>query len=107
MTTSPSADKLADVLSIYADYPLADGDAVLLLDDAVVVELEGLAREWDEELRRNTALILRQSASSVVLAIARPGRDLLPSDFQLWRELHEELRDADISLRPVQALPAA
>src|SRR3954451_9045592 len=101
-------DDLANVLDAYVDYPLTEGDAVLLLlDTRQCVEIERLATEWDEELSRNTAEMLRQTARRVVVAIARRDRELLPSDFQLWRDLHADLRDSDVDLLPVRALPAA
>lgn len=104
--TTPDA-RLTLVLDAYADDPLPSGDAVLLLDDAVCMEVAGLADQWDEVMRRNTAGILRETAREVVLAIARPGADLLPQDRVLWRELQEELRDSPVQLAPLQALPAA
>jgi hypothetical protein len=111
MTTSPAQpydhNRLADVLRVYADHPLDDGDALLVVDDAVFLEVEQLATEWDDVLRRNTGRVLRDTATRVVVAIARRHSSLLPSDYQLWRELHEELRDADVDLLPVKALPAA
>lgn len=94
-------------LRIYADEPLEDGDAVLLLDDTVCLEIERLADEWDDIGRRNLADILAKTARRVLVAIARDGSELLPSDYQLWRELHQELRDSAVELLPVRALPAA
>lgn len=98
---------IENVLRVYSDYPLEDGDAVLLLDDAVCLEMEQLAAQWDDVLRTNTAEIVRRTARKLVVAIARSGRDLRPSDFQLWRELHDELRHDDVDLAPLQSLPAA
>lgn len=71
------------------------------------LEMAGLADHWDDVVRRNTAHIVRETARRVVVAIARAGRDLHPEDFRLWRELHEDLRDSNVELLPVQALPAA
>lgn len=109
MTTSPPSDedRLETALRIYADDPLDDGDAVLFLDGKVCLEITGLAAEWDAVLRRNTANILRQTARSVVVAIARVGATPQPGDYQLWRELHAELRDSDVDLHPLRLLPAA
>lgn len=98
---------LTEVLRIYADHPLDDGDAVLLLDDEVCVEIEGLAVEWDPELRRNTGCVLRQTAARALVLIARRGAVLRDSDYQLWRDLHADLRDSDVRLLPLRALPAA
>jgi hypothetical protein len=104
MTPNP---RIESVLRVYSDYPLHDGDAVLLLDETVCLELEQLATQWDDVLRTNTAEVVRRTARTVVVAIARSGGDLHPSDFRLWRELHDELRHDDIDLAPLQSLPAA
>ncbi|MDT7570028.1 MAG: hypothetical protein QOE05_202 [Actinomycetota bacterium] len=107
--TEPPYDEqtLAQVLRIYADAPMNEGDAALLLDHKLCVEVERLALEWDTELCENTAYILREATKSVIVAIARPGARLLPQDVQLWRELHDELRGSDVDLQPLRALPAA
>jgi len=108
MTTYPyDNDLFADVLRIYADDPLDDGDALLLLDSKVCLELEGLADHWDAQLRINTVEILRKTAGTVLVAVARPYAALLPGDYQLWRDLHAGLRDGDVALLPLRALPAA
>lgn len=107
MPTDNDHTRLAQMLQIYADHPLPDGDVVLLLDDAVCCEVPGLADEWDDVLRRNTAKVLRETAKRVVLAIARPQARLQSSDYQLWRELHAELRGSALDLLPLRALPAA
>lgn len=104
--TTPDT-RLALVLDAYADDPMPSGDVVLLLDDAVCMEVGGLADHWDELMRRRTAEVLRDTATKVVLAIARPGADLLPQDRVLWRELQDELQDSPVALAPLQALPAA
>lgn len=102
-----AADPVDDALRIYGEHPLEDGDAVLLLNDKVCVEVEQLAAEWDEQLRHNTVHILRATADRVLVLIARPQGVLRDSDYQLWRELHADLRDSDVQLLPVRALPAA
>ena len=109
MTTPQHDDSsLARVLQIYEDDPLDDGDAVLLfVDEKTCVEIPGLAAEWDGRLRENTAYILRRTGRRVQVAIARADQELLPTDFELWRDLHRELRDSDVELLPVRALPAA
>ena len=48
----------------------------------------------------------RAERREVVLAIARQGADLRVEDYRLWRELHQELRDSDVDLHPLKALPA-
>lgn len=109
MTSTPTSDedRLRAVLRVYAEDPLDDGDAVLFLDGRVCVEITGLATEWDSVLRRNTASILRKTARSVVVAIARAGATAQPGDLQLWRDLAAELRDSDVALHPLRLLPAA
>jgi hypothetical protein len=93
MTTAPAPDdRLADVLRVYAEHPLDEGDAVLLIDDEVCLELEGLADEWDQVLRSTSAQILLSTADRVLVAIARPSGVLL---------------DSPVQLLPVRALPAA
>ena len=100
-------DRLAEVLRIYADHPLDDGDAVLVIDDEVCLEIEDLADEWDEVLRSTTTQVLLSTASRVQVAIARRSSVLQARDYQLWRDLHADLRDSDVQLLPVRALPAA
>lgn len=101
-------DMLTEALRIYADNPMRDGDvALLLLDEKVCVEVEGLASHWDPVLRENTAHIVREAAQRVVVCIARRHRKLRDSDYQLWRDLHADLRDSEVRLLPVRALPAA
>ena len=100
-------DREQQALRIYADDPLEDGDAVLLLNETFCLELEGLADGWDEPGRRHLVDVLRSTAERVVVAIARDHERLLPGDYQLWRDLHADLRDSDIELLPVRALPAA
>ncbi len=50
---------------------------------------------------------MRTNAATVLVLIARPDGELLDTDYQLWRELHAELRDSAVQLLPVRALPAA
>jgi len=96
-----------EALQIYRDDPLDDGDAVLLLDDSVCLELEHLADDWDDQGRRSLVRILTRTSHRVLVAIARERAELLPSDYQIWRDLHEDLRTTSVELLPVRALPAA
>jgi hypothetical protein len=111
MTTSEQPydeRRLSQVLRVYDENPMQEGDAVLVLDDQVCCEVAGLAMAWDDALRSSTARLLTElPASRVVVAIARPRAELLPDDFRLWRELHQELRGSAVDLGPVRALPAA
>ena len=94
-------------LRTYADAPMEDGDAVFLLNDEVCLEFEQFAAGWDDDGCSRVVELLVNCASRVLLAIAREGSSLLPGDHQLWRELHQALRDTQIELLPVRALPAA
>ncbi len=105
--TNSHDQELSAVLASYDDTPMQDGDAVFLVDNAVCMEVAGLANDWDDELSVKTAQILQESASAVTLAIARPQARLRDSDYQVWRDLHVALRGTDIALGPVRALPAA
>ena len=105
MTDEP--DSLSEILAVYAEHPMRDGDVALVLDEKVCLEVEGLAREWDPVLRANTAEIVRTTSQRVVVLIARRHSRLRASDYQLWRDLHADLRDSEVQLLPVRALPAA
>lgn len=107
MTLSPD-DTEQQAFRVYEDAPMPDGDALLLLDDTVCLELAGLADDWHDEGRRGLVALLTETTScSVRLAIARAGSRLHDSDYQVWRDLHASLRDSHIELRPLRALPAA
>ena len=95
------------VLQAYVQDPLEDGDALLLLDDMVYLELQGLADAWDDVGRRTLVDLLTTTSRRVVVAIARTGGELLPDDYRIWRELHELLRDTEVDLQPVRVLPSA
>lgn len=108
MTTS--TDPVAQerrALETYYDDPLEPGDAVLLLDSSTCLEITGLADDWCDQTRDNLVNVLATSAKRVVVAVARPGYELVPRDYQLWRDLHLGLRESGIDLPPLQALPAA
>jgi hypothetical protein len=100
-------DREERALDVYRDVPLQDGDAIVLVDQKVCLELEQLAAEWDEVLRRKLLDVLTRTAARVLVAVARDGEVLQPSDYQLWRDLHAGLRGADIELLPIRVLPAA
>lgn len=99
--------RLTEILCVYADHPLDEGDAVLVLDDSVCLEIEGLADHWDAVLRRSTAEVVRGTSERLLVLIARQGAVLQAKDYQLWRDLHADLRDSAVELLPVRALPAA
>ena len=101
-------DDIEKVLEVYDDHPLRDGDVALLTDLEVVQEIEGLADEWDAELRRNIAYVLTEvGASELTVAVARRHKRLLPQDHALWADLREELLGSPIVVHPLRALPAA
>ena len=85
---------------------MPDGDAVLVIDDAVCMELQGLADHWDARIRRNLADILSTTCTSVVLAVARKHGDLHPQDHAMWADLREELLGSSVTLLPLRGLPA-
>lgn len=100
---------LTNLLNIYRDCPMADGDVALVFVDAhLVTEVAGLANEWDPVLRRNLAHVLREvGVGEVQVAIARRGAELEPRDGALLGDLAEELAGSGIVLHPLVALPAA
>lgn len=100
-------DREEQALALYTEHPLDAGDAVLLLDHTVCLELTQLAEGWDDVARRDLVSTLASTSRRVVVAISRPRGELLPKDYALWRDLHAHLRDSDVHLLPVRALPAA
>lgn len=108
MTTTPLTpdDREREALRLYAHDPLDDGDAVVLLDGTTCLEVSGMADEWDAGGRDGLLTALR-GADRVLVAVARPGAELLPGDYRLWRDLHRSLQDTGVELLPVRALPAA
>lgn len=93
-------------LQIYDEEPMQDGDAVLLLDGGVCLELIQLADEWEA----TDLPMLREVMSTsrrVVLAIARRGRDLQCTDLELGELLRAELAAAGVDMPPVHVLSAA
>ncbi len=102
MTTT----RTTGALEIYEQYPMEDGDAVILLDDTVCLELEQPGRAPDRTLLDGLVHALRTSASVVVLAVARTGRRPRPADLLLWTELCAALADSGAQLRPLVLLPA-
>ena len=105
--THQDSEKTTSALQLYAEEPMEDGDVVLLLDDTVCLEVAGLADHWDEVQRSSVAEVLRQTSSSVVVAVARRGAALTPDDYRMWRDLHADLQGTAVALSPVRALPAA
>jgi hypothetical protein len=102
-------DRVTDILQAYETYPMQDGDAVVLLvDQQVATEVEGLANVWDPTVRRNLAQVLRElDVREVVVGIARQDKALQDDDHLLATELREELAGSGITVRPLVALPAA
>lgn len=94
-------------LAVYAGTPMPDSDARLLLDDDDCLDLAGLADHEDEVAGSRLLELVATSSTRVVVSIARRQALLRPQDFALWRDLHSALRDSDVELLPVRALPAA
>lgn len=108
METTTVSPQERDVLRSYEQHPMAAGDAVLLLDDEVCLELAALGDQWpDGGSASLVTLLTGADCRSVRLLVARPGAELQASDYQLWRELHAGLRDTGTELRTLWALPAA
>lgn len=104
MTTTETTE----ALEVYVQYPMDDGDAVLLLDETVCLELERPGDAPDRaRLLDGLLATLRSSCSVVLLAVARTGRRPRPADLLLWTELCAGLQDSDVQLRPLVLLPAA
>lgn len=97
---------LEKILAAYDDHPMRDGDAVLLMDHQVALEMEGLADNWSAELREGIAEGVRLHFRSVPLAVARRGKVLHPGDHALWADLREKLL-ADVDVLPIIAVSAA
>lgn len=97
-----------DILAIYRDHPMQDGDVVLLIEELrVATEISGLADHWDTVVCGSTARVLREiGAREVVLGIARPRSVLQPSDHRLLGDLREELAGSGVAVGDLLALPA-
>lgn len=94
-------------LSIFAEHPMQAGDVAILCDEGVILEIAGMADHWDQLVRDNMAVTLTEvGVRRAVIAVARPARDLRPSDHVLWAELREELL-GKVRLAPLVAIPAA
>ena len=101
-------EKLADVIRIYSEHPLDNGDLVVVTDAPVVQELERVADQWDPVIRRNVAYVLREiGVREVQLLFVRPDAEMLPQDHAIWADLRDELEGSGITLHPPTALPAA
>lgn len=93
-------------LEAYRQYPMDDGEVVLLLpDEAVCLELGALPD--DDALPDHAAAVASQvHSATAVLAVARHGRRPQPVDLLLWTELWSAL-GSGTELLPLQVLPAA
>jgi hypothetical protein len=97
-----------DIVSVYRDHPMHDGDVVLLIEALhVATEIEGLADHWDQVLCRNVATVLRElGAPELQIGIARAHEVLQARDHQLLGDLREELAGSGIVVRELLVLPA-
>lgn len=94
-------------LQTYVDIPLDDGDAVLLLDGTVCLEIGRLTEDWSPEHRAGLVEMLVATCTTVLLALARPGRAARPADLIVWAELRDALAERDLLLLPLALLPTA
>lgn len=97
--------KTLTALAAYDTFPMDEGDAALLLDEAVCLEVEQLAVDWDDELVKSLASTLL-SASKVRLLVARRGGRPLPSDVRLWTALRLALAGR-VEVQPLTTMRAA
>ena len=102
--TAPSTD---EALEVYLQYPMDDGEAVLLLpDDGICLELGPLPGQ--DRLPDHAAALARAlTGSRALLAVARRGRRPRPADLLLWTELCAALSGTGTALLPLELLPAA
>jgi hypothetical protein len=101
-------EKLEDILAAYRDSPMDNGDATIVTDLELVIEVGGMADLWDRVAGRNLCEVLRESgAQEIALAIARPESALLPQDHAMWADIREELHGSGIAIRDPIGLPAA
>ena len=106
-TTLPDPHHVEQALHAYRDDPLPDGDVVVLLvDEQVCWHVEGLADHWDDEQTDAVTRVITESTTRVIVAVARRDNRLLDGDYAIWRDLHAGLRDSDVALLPLRALPA-
>ncbi len=105
--TDDLTDRERHCLTIFAEQPMEEGDVAILCDEGRILEIAGLADHWDQLLRDNMALTLTEiGVRRAVIAVARPARNLRPSDHVLWAELREELL-GKVQVVPLVAIPAA
>lgn len=103
MTTA----KERQALETYEDCPTDDGDLILLLDETMVLEIEGGADHWDQIRPLAFLTQLQGRAQRLLPCIARPGADLTASDRALWAQMREAGGQVGIEVAPLQALRAA
>ncbi len=99
-TTAPSP-----ALEVYLQHPLDDGEALLLLDGSVCLEL--LRPPGGPSLLDPALRTAARACSTVLLAVARPGRRARAADLLLWTEVFEAVDGVDVELLPLVVLPAA
>jgi hypothetical protein len=101
-------EKLEEVLAAYRRTPMDNGDAAIVTDLDLVIEVEGMGDLWDRVAGSNICRVLRETgAQEIALAVARPESELLAQDHAMWADIREELLGAGIILRDPIGLPAA
>ena len=101
-------DDLDAVLAIYRDHPMDNGDAVAFLDHKLAVEMEGVADQWDPQLRDSISAALEGSGTKeLALAVCRPDGVPLPQDHAMWADLRERCFALGIRVEPLIGLPSA
>lgn len=94
---------LAEALEVYLQFPLDDGEALLLLpEDGTCLELGP-----QPDPAAAARLVAALPGATVLLAVARSGRRPRPGDLLLWTALCSALDRAGRTLLPLEVLPAA
>ena len=99
----PEAGASGPALSPYLLHPLADGCALLVLDDAVVLPLQRRPGPSAHTVAVDLAL---RSSAVVELAVARADGLVQPADGRLWQELRDRLTGSATHLTALHVLPA-
>ena len=94
---------LTEALAVYLQFPLDDGEALLLLpEEGVCLELGPLPDPGSA-----AALVAGLPGGTVLLAVTRAGRRARPADLLLWTALCSLLERGGRTLLPLEVLPAA
>ncbi|MCW2779128.1 MAG: hypothetical protein JWN17_2853 [Frankiales bacterium] len=102
--TPATSTPLAEALAVYLQFPMDEGEAVVVLPDEQVCLEVGVVTGAS---CRVADLVGRTGSATALLAVARRGRRPRPADLVLWSELCAALDGSVTTLLPLQVLPAA